>query len=108
MRRILLVCAVVLMPLLGTPNQAKAADPTLTLGLTFATTLVGTGAGAVLAPYIVPAIAPTVAASYGVIAAGMGTVLTTVGGIIALEPRMTGAVIGMTGGLLAGIGLFHE
>ena len=92
----------------GILKQASA-DNTEMLAKTFALTLAGTVAGAYALPYIVPVVTPAASAAYtAVVGTAMDGVSTVVGTYILLEPRMIGAVAGMTSGLLGGLYFFSE
>jgi hypothetical protein len=108
MKRLILAIFLVGLMSSGVPKQASA-DNTEMLAKTFALTLTGTVAGAYALPYIVPMVAPTVAAAYAtVVGTALDGVSAAVGAYIVLEPRMIGAVTGMTAGLLGGLYFFSE
>ena len=87
--------------------KQASADNTEMLAKTFALTLAGTVAGAYALPYIVPVVTPAASAAYtAVVGTAMDGVSTVVGTYILLEPRMIGAVTGMTSGLLGGLYFF--
>lgn len=108
MRR--LVLAAVLAAAVSSGASAPAsADNTEMLAKTFALTLAGTIGGAYALPYIVPMAAPAVSAAYtAVVGTAMDGVSAAIGGYILLEPRMIGAVTGMTAGLVGGLYFFSE
>jgi hypothetical protein len=105
-----LISAIILagVVVVGVPRQASA-DNTEMLAKTFALTLAGTVAGAYALPYIVPIVAPSVSAAYSAVAGtAMDGVSAAVGAYIILEPRMIGAVTGMTAGLVSGLYIFSD
>jgi hypothetical protein len=115
-KRLAMAVALLAMVAVSAPRPASA-DTTETLAYTFALTLGGTVAGAYALPYIVPAIAPTVQAAYSGTSMVLGTVLPTagldsamssVGSFFVTDPRMIGAITGMTAGLFTGLYLFSE
>lgn len=90
------------------PRQAEAVS-TETLAKTFALTLAGTVGGAYVLPYLVPMVAPTVSAAYtAVVGTALDGITTTIGSYLILEPRMIGAVAGMTAGLIGGLTFFDD
>jgi len=92
----------------GVSAPAKA-DNTEMLAKTFALTLGGTIAGAYALPYIVPIVAPAVSAAYtAVVGTALDGVAAVAAGYVVLEPRMIGAVTGMTAGLVSGLYFFSE
>lgn len=115
-KRLAMAVALLAMVAVSAPRPASA-DTTETLAYTFALTLGGTVAGAYALPYIVPAVAPTIQAAYSGTSMVLGTVLPTaaldsamssVGTFFVSEPRMIGAVSGMTAGLFTGLYYFSE
>ena len=108
MKRLVLMMVLAGMMSSGILKQASA-DNTEMLAKTFALTLAGTVAGAYALPYIVPVVTPAASAAYtAVVGTAMDGVSTVVGTYIVLEPRMIGAVTGMTSGLLGGLYFFRE
>lgn len=132
MRRSLSVTGLALVALLSVARPATA-DTTTTLAQTFALTLAGTIIGAYGLPYVLPAVAPavgsayaatagavngalapifsapaTVAAGYTATAGAIDGALTTAGTYTVLQPRLVGAVGGMTLGLISGLYIFSE
>jgi hypothetical protein len=108
MRRLILATVVAVALSSGASVPAKA-DNTETLAKTFALTLGGTIVGAYALPYIVPLAAPAVSTAYTAV---VGTALDGVSAVVAeyvvLEPRMIGAITGMTAGLVGGLYFFSE
>lgn len=132
MRRTITLAALVLVAILAVTRPA-AADTTNTLAKTFALTLAGTLIGAYGLPYVTPVIAPVVgpayvatasavngvlapimmsppavATGYAAMAGGINSALTTAGSYMVLQPRLVGAVAGMTAGLVGGIYVFSD
>ena len=108
MKRLILMTVLMAVMCNGAPKHAYA-DSTEMLAKTFALTLAGTVAGALALPYIVPVVTPTVSAAYtAVVGTSMNGVSAAVGAYILLEPRMVGAVVGMTSGLLGGLYFFSD
>lgn len=105
----LLASTAIVAALAGAPlAPAKAEVTTQTLAYTFVFALAGTAAGAVLVPYAAPAAAPAVAGAYTATASAVNSAATGLGSLILLEPRMTGAILGMTAGLFAGLHFYSE
>lgn len=113
--------------------RPAAADTTDTLAKTFALTLAGTMIGAYGLPYVTPIIAPVVgpayaatagtvnavlspvfstpaavASGYAATAGAIDSVFMTAGTYSVLQPRLVGAVTGMTIGLVGGMYIFSE
>jgi|GEM_PF-3004185 len=132
MRRPLTLTILVLSAALVFARPATA-DTTDTLAKTFALTLAGTMIGAYGLPYVTPVIAPVVgpayaatagavngaltpifstpaavAAGYTALAGGIDSALMTAGSYTVLQPRLVGAVTGMTIGLVGGLYAFSE
>lgn len=132
MRRSVSVFVVVLLAGLLVVRPA-AANNTNVLAKTFALTLAGTLIGAYGLPYVTPVLAPVigpaysatagalngvfapimvappaVASGYAALSGGLNSALTTAGSYIVLEPRLVGAVTGMTIGLVGGIYIFSD
>ena len=108
MKRLILMTVLMAVMCNGAPKHAYA-DSTEMLAKTFALTLAGTVAGALALPYIIPVVTPTVSAAYtAVVGTSMNGVSAAVGAYILLEPRMVGAVVGMTSSLLGGLYFFSD
>lgn len=108
MRRLIFATILAVAVSSGVSAPAKA-DNTEMLAKTFALTLGGTIAGAYALPYIVPIVAPAASAAYtAVVGTALDGVAAVAAGYVVLEPRMIGAVTGMTAGLVSGLYFFSE
>ena len=108
MRR-LIFATILAAAVFGGVSAPAKADNTEMLAKTFALTLGGTIAGAYALPYVVPIAAPAVSAAYtAVVGTAMDGVAAVVAGYVVLEPRMIGAITGMTAGLVSGLYFFSE
>ena len=108
MRKFMMVAALAVALSTAAPRLASAEITTETMAYTFALTLAGTVGAAILFPYVVPVVAPAVATTYAASATTVDGVLSTAGSYIVLEPRMIGAVAGMTTGLITGLIFFAK
>ncbi len=109
MRKLLASTAIVAALATAPIAPAEAGEVTTqTLAYTFVFALAGTAAGAILVPYAVPVAAPVVAGAYTATAGVVNSAVTGLGGLFVVEPRMTGAILGMTTGLLTGLYLYSE
>ncbi|MFP6709824.1 MAG: hypothetical protein VCE75_28130 [Alphaproteobacteria bacterium] len=107
MRKFMMVAVAVALST-AAPRLASAEITTETMAYTFALTLAGTVGAAILFPYVVPVAAPAVATTYAASVTTVDGVLSTAGSYIVLEPRMIGAVAGMTTGLITGLIFFAK